>query len=171
MKRLGRHAILDVSGAAGPLQEAEVTSLFADMAKACDATLLRIEMHKFGDGCGMTAIAILAQSHISLHEWPEYGFVAFDIFVCGSANPEPAVGIIKSRFPGSHVETQIIDREVYETCIWLCRRPSLGCDMGPRSGAARSAVLPDVGISSTHDTTRYCDYLRFSCSAIPSRSL
>lgn len=111
MKQLGRHAILDVSGADRPLREAEITSLLADMAKACDATLLRIEMHSFGEGYGMTAIAVLAQSHISLHEWPEYRFVALDIFVCGSSNPEPAVGIIKARFPGAHVATQIIERE------------------------------------------------------------
>jgi S-adenosylmethionine decarboxylase len=109
-RRLGQHAIVDVSGADRPLEEAEVTSLLADMARASGATLLRIETHQFGVGHGLTAIAVLAESHISLHEWPEYRFVAFDIFVCGSADPEPAIGIIRSRFPGAHLETQIIDR-------------------------------------------------------------
>ena len=111
MRRLGRHAIVDVSGADRRLEEAEVTSLLADMARACGATLLRIDTHTFGEGHGLTAIAVLAESHISWHEWPEHRFVAFDIFVCGSADPEPAIGIIRSRFPGAHVEAQIIDRE------------------------------------------------------------
>ena len=111
MRRLGRHAIVDVSGADRRLEEAEVTLLLADMARACGATLLRIETHEFGEGHGLTAIALLAESHISCHDWPEHRFVAFDIFVCGSANPEPAVGIIRSRFPSAHVEAQIIDRE------------------------------------------------------------
>jgi S-adenosylmethionine decarboxylase len=111
MRRLGRHALLDVSDVDRVLEETEITTLLADMAKACNATLLRTEIHKFGEGHGMTAIAVLGQSHISLHEWPEYRFIAFDIFVCGPANPEPAAGVISTVFPGAHVEMQIIDRE------------------------------------------------------------
>ncbi len=110
MKRLGRHAIVDVSEVDEPLRHAEVTSLLTDMASACGATLLRIETHEFGEGHGLTAIAILAESHISLHEWPEHRFVAFDIFVCGSASPEPAIDLIRSRFPDSRVRSGIIDR-------------------------------------------------------------
>jgi S-adenosylmethionine decarboxylase len=110
MRRLGQHAIVDVSGTDRPLEEAEVASLLADMARACGATLLRIETHQFGGGYGLTAIAVLAESHISLHEWPEHRFVAFDVFVCGSADPEPAVAMIRSRFPSAHLETKVINR-------------------------------------------------------------
>jgi S-adenosylmethionine decarboxylase len=110
VKRLGRHAIVDVSDVDKPLRNTEVASLLADMASACGATLLRIETHEFGEGHGLTAIAVLAESHLSLHEWPEHRFVAFDIFVCGSASPEPAIDLIRSRFPTSHVRSRIIDR-------------------------------------------------------------
>src|SRR5215472_1929559 len=108
--RLGRHAIMDVSGAGGPLDEADVTMLLADLATACGATLFKTQTHHFGEGHGLTAIAVLAESHISLHEWPEHGFIAFDIFVCGPANPESAVELIRARFPGAHVAAQVIDR-------------------------------------------------------------
>jgi S-adenosylmethionine decarboxylase len=110
MRRLGRHAIVDVTGADRPLQEAEVTSLLAAMATACGATLLKTETHHFGEGHGLTAVAVLAESHLSLHEWPEYQYIAFDIFVCGSADPESAVELIRSRFPSAHVVAKIIDR-------------------------------------------------------------
>jgi S-adenosylmethionine decarboxylase len=110
VKRLGQHAIVDVSDVDKPLRTTEVTSLLAEMAGACGATLLRIETHEFGEGHGLTAIAILAESHISLHEWPEHRFAAFDIFVCGSASPEPAIGLIRSRFPDCRVRSMIIDR-------------------------------------------------------------
>jgi S-adenosylmethionine decarboxylase len=103
--------IADVSGVDRTLEEAEATLLLADMAQACGATLIKIETHHFGEGHGLTAIAVLAESHISLHEWPEYQFVAFDIFVCGAADPARAVDLIQSRFPGAHVETRILDRE------------------------------------------------------------
>jgi S-adenosylmethionine decarboxylase len=111
VKRLGRHAIVDVSNADGPLEEAEATALLTEIARACGVTLLRIVTHPFGEGHGLTAIAVLAESHISLHEWPEYRFVAFDIFVCGHADPGPAIALIRSHFPRAHVESQIIDRQ------------------------------------------------------------
>lgn len=111
MRRLGRHLLADVSEADGVLEEAEVKLLLTDMAKACGSTLIKIDTHHFGEGFGMTAIAVLAESHISLHEWPEYRFVAFDIFVCGTADPEQAIDLIKARFPSAHVETRILDRE------------------------------------------------------------
>ena len=111
VKRLGKHAIVDVSNADGPLEEAEVAALLTDIARACGVTLLSIVTHPFGEGHGLTAIAVLAESHISLHEWPEYRFVAFDIFVCGHGDPGPAIALIRSQFPRAHVESQIIDRQ------------------------------------------------------------
>ncbi len=63
-----------------------------------------------GPGTVQTAVALLAESHISLHEWPEYGFIAFDIFVCGAAEPEPAIELLRARFPEAEVTAQIIDR-------------------------------------------------------------
>jgi S-adenosylmethionine decarboxylase len=111
MTRLGRHVIADVSGVRRSLEETEATLLLTNMARACGATLIKIDTHQFGEGHGLTVIAVLAESHISLHEWPEYQFVAFDIFVCGAADPERAIDLIRSRFPGAHVETRILDRE------------------------------------------------------------
>jgi S-adenosylmethionine decarboxylase len=110
MRRLGRHAIVDVSDVDEPLDEAKAIGLLTDLAGACGATLLRIETHEFGSGHGLTAIAVLAESHISLHEWPEHRFIAFDMFVCGAADPEPGIALLRERFPGAHVAAQIIDR-------------------------------------------------------------
>ena len=105
---------MDVSGVSQPLDEAQAHALLSDMAKACGATTLRIETHHFGAGHGLTVVALLAESHISLHEWPEYRFVAFDIFVCGAADPEPAIELVRSRFPQAHVAARVIDRESQE---------------------------------------------------------
>src|SRR5271155_568218 len=110
MKRLGWHAIVDVSDADGSLDEAEAVLLLTDMTKACGSTLLRTVTHRFGEGHGLTAIAILAESHISLHEWPEHRFVAFDMFVCGSADPHPAVDLIRARYPGARIDAQVLPR-------------------------------------------------------------
>jgi S-adenosylmethionine decarboxylase len=41
--------------------------------------------HAFGEGQGVTGVVLLAESHITIHTWPECGFAAADIFMCGSA--------------------------------------------------------------------------------------
>jgi|HubBroStandDraft_1064217.scaffolds.fasta_scaffold04451_3 S-adenosylmethionine decarboxylase len=110
VKRLGRHAIVDVSGADSSLEVADATSLLTAMATACGATLLTTQTHQFGEGHGLTAIAVLAESHISMHEWPEHRFVAFDIFVCGSADPEPAIDVIRSRYPSARIQVKVMER-------------------------------------------------------------
>ena len=64
----------------------------------CGATLLHIHLHRFGEGAGVSGVAVLAESHISVHTWPERGFAAFDIFMCGSCDPEKAVPVLKRYF-------------------------------------------------------------------------
>ena len=50
---------------------------------ASGATLLDLQVHGFGEGQGVTGLALLAESHISIHSWPEHGYAAVDMFLCG----------------------------------------------------------------------------------------
>ena len=52
------------------------------------ATLLHMHLHRFGKEQGISGVAILAESHISVHTWPERNFMAFDIFMCGDTKTE-----------------------------------------------------------------------------------
>ena len=54
--------------------------------KECKSTLLNLAAHKF-DPQGVTSIAMLAESHISIHTWPEKGMAVCDIFTCGNKKP------------------------------------------------------------------------------------
>ncbi|MDE4951267.1 adenosylmethionine decarboxylase, partial [Francisella tularensis] len=51
------------------------------------ATLLHIHLHHFTHNGGISGVAVLAESHIRVHTWPEYGVAAFDIFRCGDSKP------------------------------------------------------------------------------------
>jgi S-adenosylmethionine decarboxylase len=67
----------------------------------CGATLLHIHLHHFTPSFGVSGVAVLAESHISVHTWPERNFAAFDIFMCGDARPELAIPVLKKAFkPG-----------------------------------------------------------------------
>jgi len=72
--------------------------------------LLHIHLHKFSEGGGVTGVALLAESHISIHSWPEHGYAAFDVFMCGASHPERAVEVLKSTFNPTRVEIKEILR-------------------------------------------------------------
>ena len=77
--------------ASAPLDEvAPVEAMLRDAAEAAGATVLNVRLHHFGPGQGVTGVAILAESHISIHTWPEKDYAAVDIFMCGNCDPANA---------------------------------------------------------------------------------
>ncbi len=65
---------------------------------AAGATLLHIHLHHFEPNGGISGVAVLAESHISIHSWPERAYAALDIFMCGSANPDACVPVLREAF-------------------------------------------------------------------------
>ena len=69
---------------------------------ASRATLLHMHLHHFHPN-GVTGVAVLAESHISIHTWPDAGYAALDIFMCGDADPDACVPILREAFAAKHV--------------------------------------------------------------------
>ena len=93
----GTHLIIEVVNGHGLDEEDRIQKAFRDCVDECGATLLHIHTHKFSPQ-GVSGVAVLAESHISVHTWPEIGYGAFDVFMCGDANPWNAVGVLKAAF-------------------------------------------------------------------------
>jgi S-adenosylmethionine decarboxylase len=94
----GTHLLVDLWGASH-LDDLDVMeNTLRSAVKAADATLLHIHLHHFTPQGGISGVAVLAESHISVHTWPERRFAAFDVFMCGDSKPEKAVTIIKNVF-------------------------------------------------------------------------
>ena len=106
----GRHFIVDFYGASHLTDLALIEKALIDASHIAGATLLHIHLHKFTDGGGITGVALLAESHISVHTWPERDYAAFDVFMCGEALPEKAVSLLEQVFQPSRTETQEIFR-------------------------------------------------------------
>jgi S-adenosylmethionine decarboxylase len=88
---------------------------FVDAVQAAGATLLHIHMHHFTPNGGISGVAVLAESHISVHTWPERRYAAFDVFMCGDARPELAVEVLKERFrPGRIQVSELLRGTVSE---------------------------------------------------------
>lgn len=93
----GTHLIIEVVNGIGLDDEGRIQQAFRDSVVVSGATLLHIHTHKFSPQ-GVSGVAVLAESHISVHTWPEIGYGAFDVFMCGDAQPWRAVDVLKRAF-------------------------------------------------------------------------
>jgi len=94
----GTHLIIDLWGAK---QLDDLNYMEAAMRLAVEkskATLLHIHLHHFTPNGGISGVAVLAESHISVHTWPEKNYAAFDVFMCGDAQPEHAAEVFNEFF-------------------------------------------------------------------------
>lgn len=101
----GTHLIIEVLDGHGLDDEERIQQAFRDCVDTCGATLLHIHTHKFSPQ-GVSGVAVLAESHISVHTWPEIGYGAFDVFMCGDAQPWKSVDVLKAAFGTDNVRVK-----------------------------------------------------------------
>lgn len=107
----GLHLIADLQGGSRLDDQAWIEQTLRDAAAAAAVTVLDVRLHHFGSGMGVTGVALLAESHISIHTWPETGVAAVDIFVCGTgANAHAALRLIEERLSAETSYQQAIPR-------------------------------------------------------------
>jgi len=107
-----QHVLLEVTGELA-LQSGEVLlRLMREAATATGATILFDHIHPFGEGHGFTGALILAESHMTVHTWPEHRFAAFDIFVCGDCDPSAGVDALKRHFSEDTYTVKLIQRGI-----------------------------------------------------------
>ena len=94
----GSHLIIDLIGAKRLDEQSHVEAALMACIEACGATLLHIHLHPFSENGGISGVAVLAESHISVHTWPERAYAAFDVFMCGAAEPQAAVSVLRDYF-------------------------------------------------------------------------
>src|ERR1044072_8336792 len=94
----GRHLIVDLHEAEGLADIDLIDEALRKCVAAAGATLLHIHLHHFEPNGGVSGVAGLAQSHISIHSWPEANYAALDVFMCGNANPEACIPVLREMF-------------------------------------------------------------------------
>ena len=104
----GHHLLLDFHGARS-LNAASIERALREAAAVAGARVLEARFHDFGNG-GVTGVLLLAESHVSVHTWPEKSFAALDIFLCGTAQVEPARAVLEAAFAPERVTATLIRR-------------------------------------------------------------
>jgi S-adenosylmethionine decarboxylase len=98
----GVHLIVDLCGAERLDDIDHVEATLRRCVAAARATLLHIHLHHFQPS-GVSGVAVLAESHISIHTWPEAGYAALDVFMCGSADPDACIPVLREAFCAKEV--------------------------------------------------------------------
>jgi len=98
----GVHLIVDLHGAKRLDDIEHIESTLRRCVEAARATLLHIHLHHFQPS-GVSGVAVLAESHISIHTWPEAGYAALDVFMCGSAVPDKCIPVLREAFAAKRV--------------------------------------------------------------------
>jgi len=94
----GLHLLVDLWGAKNLDDPAAIDRALCAAARAAKATILHSHFHHFTPEGGVSGVVVLAESHISIHTWPERDFAAVDIFMCGSCDPYNSLPILRDVF-------------------------------------------------------------------------
>lgn len=120
---IGRHCVAELGGGKYNLlnDEEYICHALKEAATESGATFLGVTSHKF-EPQGVTAVALLSESHISIHTWPEHGYAAIDAFTCGShCDPEVAIKYLKHAFMFAHGNIDSFSRFMPA----FCKKPKL----------------------------------------------
>ena len=107
---LGQHVIAEFYGARALFECGDAVPILRKAAKASGAVVLDVNLHDFGDREGFTGVALLAESHISIHTWPEHGYAAIDIFMCGDCDVLKGLEVLRSYFAPTSENVTILNR-------------------------------------------------------------
>tara|TARA_B100001250_G_scaffold412675_1_gene444534 strand:+ start:891 stop:1274 length:384 start_codon:yes stop_codon:yes gene_type:complete len=113
---IGKHCLLELYEC-DPFKlndESFVRTSLTEASKSARAELLNLITYKF-EPQGVTGLALLAESHISIHTWPESSYAAIDVFTCGDkALPEKACNILSKEFSSRRNSLRTLYRHVPE---------------------------------------------------------
>lgn len=116
---IGKHVILECAGNQAHLDIDEMKALITKAAIKAGATPISSKFHHFGEGMGVTGVLILAESHITVHTWPENDYAAFDFFMCGQCDPEVAAQVVISHDKNSQYTLTTINRQRPKTAVQM----------------------------------------------------
>ncbi|ORE96702.1 S-adenosylmethionine decarboxylase-like protein [Stappia sp. 22II-S9-Z10] len=99
----GAHIIVDVYGGQRLDELDHIETTLKRCVEVAGATLLHVHLHHFDENGGVSGVAVLAESHISIHSWPEHNYAALDIFMCGETEPMACIEVLREAFAPANI--------------------------------------------------------------------
>ena len=109
MIKVGEHITIDFLGVKKDYSPEFYEKVIYKIAKSAKVQILNVDSHKF-EPQGFTLVALLSESHMSFHTFPERGVVSFDFFTCGKISPTAALDILKGEIKHERAVIRSFDR-------------------------------------------------------------
>jgi S-adenosylmethionine decarboxylase len=112
---LGRHLLLELYDCSSEILNnlETVKAALVEAAKRAEATIIDVLFHEFNP-FGISGVVVIAESHLSIHTWPEYRYAAVDIFSCGETlKPAEAASYLVEQFGASRASWVEVRRGVF----------------------------------------------------------
>lgn len=106
----GRHLICELYGAQRLADVGHVAATLEAAARACGATVLDTRLHPFQENGGIAGVMLLAESHVTIHTWPEHHYAAVDVFMCGDCDPHHSLPVLRDAFQPDTLEHHTVHR-------------------------------------------------------------
>ena len=103
-KFAGTHLLIDLWDAINLSDANHIDRALRAAAERAGATILHSHFHHFTPNGGVSGVVVLAESHISIHTWPERHFAAVDIFMCGCCDPHEAIPVLQAAFSPGRID-------------------------------------------------------------------
>jgi S-adenosylmethionine decarboxylase len=141
VKCAGTHLIIDLFGAKRLDDLRHINDTLKRCVEVAGATLLHIHLHHFTPNGGVSGVAVLAESHISIHSWPESGYAALDVFMCGKAEPHTTIDVLKAAFqPERTVVKEHLRANALSERTWEAAAPKAPKRAPVRAGRTKKAA-------------------------------
>ncbi len=114
LRYAGNHVLAELWGATNLDDPRIIEDALCQGATDAGATILHSHFHHFSPYSGVSGVVVLAESHISIHTWPEKDYAAIDIFMCGECDPNNALPAIKKAFQPETMDVAEHKRGVIE---------------------------------------------------------
>jgi len=108
----GNHVLVELWGACNLDDPETIERALCQGAQDAGATILHSHFHHFSPYSGVSGVVVLAESHISIHTWPEKSYAAIDIFMCGECDPHTALPALKKAFQPENMDVSAHKRGV-----------------------------------------------------------
>lgn len=108
---LGTHVLLELYECSpnSLTEPADSERILLSAAAAMGATVIGAHFHTFSPH-GVSGVVVIAESHLTIHTWPEHGYAAVDIFSCGDLNLDAGIDLICRSFAAKRTETTLVER-------------------------------------------------------------
>ncbi len=114
MKQLGRHLIVELTDCdmSRLNDERHLERAMKEAVRKAGATIVSSNFHRYNPQ-GVSGIVVIAESHLSIHTWPEYGYAALDLFTCGEAvDPYAAFDYLQQELGSASAEITEVKRGI-----------------------------------------------------------